>query len=209
VERKIAEKDFSTAKKLIADFLSLHKNDQFYYHRNWNILLLNIAQQEKETVSIRQLSFAFIENNFQVEYYRIYKSSFTTKEWPQQLQKIISHYNKNEKYFRDAVADVFVEEKDQPSLLTYIEKHLSAERIERYHKHFVVTYPQETLNLFQKALNAYAEHHTGRSYYEYIVLLFLQMQRIAGGGELIKMMVAQYKIQYKNRRAMIEVLNKM
>lgn len=207
-EQKIADKKFTEAKKLIADFLSSHPNGNFHYHEEWYELLLSIAKAEQDIPVIRKISFAFIENHFQAKYYRIFKSSFKPEEWKKELENIISHYEKNGKYFSDSVADVLAEEKDAERLMTYIEKHLSAERIENYHSYFAETYPKETLGLFRKAIDNYAEKNTGRNHYEYIVSLFKKMARIEGGKELIHAMFQQYKNQYKNRRAMMEILNK-
>ena len=209
VEQKISDKKFSEAKKMIADYLSAHQNDNFYYHREWNELILDIAQKEVDIPVIRKISFAFIENYFQKKYYRIYKSSFSQNEWENELQNIIAHYEKKGKYFSDSVADVLAEEKDAASLMGYIEKHLSAERMDKYYSHFASAYLKETLDLFQKAINQYAEKNTGRNHYEYIVTLFKKIAHIEGGKEMITTMIFQYKNQYKNRRAMIEILNKV
>ncbi|MBI5219764.1 MAG: SWIM zinc finger family protein [Bacteroidia bacterium] len=210
VEQKIAEKKFAEAKKLIADFLSAHQSDNFYYHSKWNELVLSIARKEHDIPSIRKISFAFIENHFQSEYYRIYKSSFNTEEWEKELQNVINHYEKKKgKYFSDSIADVFAEEKDALRLIKYIEKYLSVERMEQYYSYFAKTYPKETLDLFQKAINQYAEKNTGRNYYEHIAELFKKIYRIEGGREMAATMVVQYKSQYKNRRAMVEILNKI
>ena len=156
-----------------------------------------------------KISFDFIENNFDSEYYRIYKSAFTSKEWEKELQNIIDHYEKKGKHFSESVADVLSEEKDAFKLMAYIEKHLSAERMDNYHSHFAVKYPKETLDLFKIAINQYAEKNTGRNYYEYMVRLFQKIDRIENGKEMATNMIAQYKNQYKNRRAMVEIFNKV
>ncbi len=208
VEQKVADKNFTEAKKLIADFLSSRQNNNFHYHRDWNELALSIAQKEKDIPVIRKIAFAFIENYFQAKYYRIYKSSFKADEWEKELETIINHYEKKGKYFSDSVADVFAEEKDAFRLMTYIKNHLSAERMNKYHSHFVGVYPKETLDLFEKAIDTYAEKNTGRNHYEYIVSLFNKIDRLEGGKELVTTMLMRYKNQYKNRRAMTEILSK-
>jgi hypothetical protein len=209
VEQKIAERKFLEAKKLIADFLSVHHNNEFHYHREWNELILTIAQKEKDIPLIRKTAFAYIENYFQEKYYRIYKTTYSKEEWAIELENIIRHYEKNEKYFSDSIADVLAAEKDAERLMKYIEKHLSVEKLEAYRTHFVSSYPNETLTLFRKAIVQYAEKNTGRSTYEYIVSLFKIIARIEGGKEVITALINQFKIQYKNRRAMMEIFNKV
>jgi len=121
-------------------------------------------------------------------------------------RNIISHYEKKGKNFSNSVADVLAEEHDASGLIKYIEKHLTIERMDQYHTHFAADYPNETLDLFRKVIDQYAERNIGRNHYEYLARLFKKIGNIEGGKEMAKVMIAQYKIQYKNRRAMVEVL---
>lgn len=206
VQQKIAEGKLTEAKKLIADLLATSESDTNYYNREWDELALSIAQKEHDIPVIRKIAFTFIENYFEKEHYRIYKSSFKSVEWQKEVQNIIAHYEKKEKHFSSSVADVLAEEHDASELIKYIEKHLSIERMEQYHTHFASAYPKETLDLFRKVLNQYAERNIGRNHYEYLARLFKKIGSIVGGKEMAKTMIAQYVIQYKSRRAMVEVL---
>lgn len=206
IQQKIAEGKFPEAKKLIADFQATNKSDNNYYQREWDELSLSIAQKEKDIPVIRKIAFSFIETYFEKEHYRIYKSSFKSSEWEKEVQNIIAHYEKKGKNFSNSVADVFVEEHDAARLISYIEKHLSIERMDQYHAHFAQTFPKESLDLFRKVIDQYAEKNVGRNHYEYLARLFKQIIRIEGGKEMVKMMIAKFKIQYKSRRAMVEVL---
>jgi len=205
VQQKIAEGKFAEAKKLIADLLATSQNNN-YYHGEWNELALSIAQKEKDIPVIRKIAFAFIENYFEKEHYRIYKSAFKSSEWEMEVQNIIAHYEKKGKNFSNSVADVLAEEHDASGLIRYIEKHLTIERMDQYHTHFAPAFPKESLDLFRKVINQYAERNIGRNHYEYLARLFKKIGSIEGGKEMGKVMIAQYKIQYKSRRAMVEVL---
>jgi len=207
VKQDIADGKFAEAKKLIADFLATSQNDNNYYHGEWNELALSIAQKERDTPVIRKISFAFIENYFEKEHYRIYKSAFNSGEWEKEVQNIIAHYEKKGKNFSNSVADVLAEEHDASGLIRYIEKHLTIERMDQYHAHFAKEYPKETLDLFRKVINHFADKNTGRNYYQYLATLYKKIGRIEGGKEMATMMIAQFKVQYKNRRAMVEVFN--
>jgi hypothetical protein len=92
--------------------------------------------------------------------------------------------------------------------LDHIGKHLSLEKIEKYHRFFAAAFPEKTLVLFRTALDHYAAKNTGRSCYERIVDMFKKIKKIPGGDAVAADMKAQYLVQYKNRRAMIEVLNR-
>jgi hypothetical protein len=87
-------------------------------------------------------------------------------------------------------------------------KHLSLEKIEKYHGFFAAAFPEKTLALFRTALDRYAAENTGRTCYEHIVAVFKKMKKIPGGDAVAADMKAQYLVTYKNRRAMIEILSR-
>ena len=209
VQQNIAEGKFTEAKKLIADIMDTNQLNKIYYQREWEDLALSIAQKENDVPVIRKIAFAFIENHIEREHYHIYKSSFESNEWEKEVNNIISNYEKKGNGFSQSVADVLVEEHDASRLIMYIEKHLSIGRMDQYHTHFAQAYPKETLDLFRKVINQYAERNTGRDHYEYMVKLFKKIALIEGGKEMATTMIAQYKVQYKNRRAMVEIFNRV
>jgi hypothetical protein len=61
--------------------------------------------------------------------------------------------------------------------------------------------------LFRQAIDKYAKDNTGREHYERIINLFKKMIKIEGGKELVEEMISQYRIFYKNRKAMMEIIN--
>ena len=209
VQQNIAEGKFTEAKKLIADIMDINQLNKIYYQREWEDLALSIAQKENDVPVIRKIAFSFIEYHFERKQYQIYKSSFKSNEWEKEVNNIIAHYEKEGILFSQSVGDVLAEEHDASRLIMYIEKHLSIGRMDQYHTHFAQAYPKETLDLFRKVINQYADRNTGRNHYEYMVSLFKKIALIEGGKEMVTTMMAQYKVQYKNRRAMIEIFNRL
>lgn len=206
VEQKIAGKDYIAAKQLINELLNDTNKEIRYNEWEWNVLLLQIARQENDIPAIRKLSFGFIENRFDADYYRIYKNTFDGQDWIIEQQQIIKHYENGNQYFKDAIADIFVIEKDPSNLIAYLEKYLSIGHLEKYYSHFVKENPEKTLQFFRKSIDHYALVNTGRSHYENIVKWLRVMSKIGDGREIVKQMVANYLVLYKNRRAMIDIL---
>jgi hypothetical protein len=149
----------------------------------------------------------FIEKRFDAKYYKIYKSTFSKEDWASEAEKIIHNYERQDRnqWFNPSVADVLQTEKQEERLLKYIEKHLSADILEKYHAGFSSTFPEKTLVLFQKVVDDCAKN-TGREHYERIVTLFAKMIKIEGGRTLVKELLSQYRALYKNRRAMLEIM---
>jgi hypothetical protein len=206
VEKKIEQNDFAAAKKLIRDFIDAAKKQNNYYPDRWDDYLLQIALKEEDVPAIRSISRSFIDERFQDHYYLIYKSAFTAAEWTEELENLLSHYGSKKKFYDDSAADLLAAEGAAERLLLHIEKKLSMNGIEKYYRYFAAEFPEKTLALFRKAIDHYAAQNTGRSHYEHIAGLFKKMSKIPGGKAVIADMKSQYKIEYKNRRAMMEVL---
>jgi hypothetical protein len=206
VEKKIKQKEFADAKKLIREYIDGGRDN--FRPNDWDDYLLQIAQQENDVPAIRDISFSFIKNNFKEKYYRIYKSTFSDPEWADEFEKLLNHYQHKGGLYADHAADLLAAEGKAERLLEHIEKKLSLESLEKYYNHFAPAFPERTLALFRKTLDSYTEQNTGRNCYEHIVGVLRKMKRIPGGDAVVDDMKAQYRLRYKNRKAMMEILNR-
>lgn len=204
VEKKIAENKLNEAKKLIMDFLSTNNG---YHQFQWDELLLTIAQRENDIPAIRRISFSFIEKQFKTTYYQAYKSTYTTQKWLPEIEHLIRHYQENSRGFSSNIAELLLAENQTERLMDYVEKYLSIHALDMYHIHFPSS--EKTLILFRRAIDEYAQKNIGRTHYEYIARLFTKMNKIQGGNVVVDEMILNYKLLYKNRRAMIEILNRL
>ncbi len=200
-EKKIAENKLTEAKMLISEQPAGNDN---YHHSVWYILLLAIAEKENDVAGIRRISFSLIENRFEPTYYEKYKSTFSSSAWALEVERLIRHYQQRNNVFSHSAAKVMLQENLTERLMNYVEKHLSIELLENYHTYFPS--PEKTLLLFRKSIDKYAQTNMGRNHYEYIARLLAQMKKISGGQTVVNEMLSHYKIIYRNRRAMMEVL---
>jgi hypothetical protein len=206
IEKNIAKKNYKRAKELINEFLNNNPNVNSWNNAQWIHYLLDIAGKEKDIPSTRNFSFVLIKNHFNEENYRIYKSTYGKKEWENEFEKLVSHYGKENRYFSDSLANLFVAEKCIERLMLYIEEHLSLGDLEKYYAQFADEFPEKTLGLFKLAIYDYAEQKVGRSHYEYIAHILKDISKIKGGKTVKSEIVNQLISRYKNRRAMRDVL---
>jgi hypothetical protein len=208
VKIRIEEQNFTEAKKLINDFLVKQEKDHNRYSlHTWLELLLDIAQKEKDIPSIRGLAYGFIEKGFNKKYFEIYKAAFSSAEWTDAREKLFLHYSRNDDYcYENSVAELLAAEKEAGRLINHVEKHLSMQGLEKYYSIFAPVYPEKTIELFQRALVSYAEKNVGRSSYEDILAMLKKMAHIKGGKKAALDLVADFKVHYKNRKAMMEIL---
>jgi hypothetical protein len=205
VKNRIRKQKFKEAKKLIYDLISGKQNS---HDRDiWHKLLLEIAQKENDVPEIRKLAYGFIKDYFKEEYFLIYKAAYSSDEWPDVREKLFLHYDNDKRYFSDSAAMLLSAEKEAGRLIDYVEKHLSLDHLEYFYKDFAPAYPERTIGLFIKTLNHYADKNIGRTHYEHILAQLKKMSRIKGGKEAAKDLIAGFRKQYKNRRAMMEILN--
>ncbi|MDL2308075.1 hypothetical protein LJC68_02040 [Bacteroidales bacterium OttesenSCG-928-B11] len=209
VEELIEREKFKEAKQLINEYIQYKKEKSYYsdFADCWDGYLLEIAQKEKKTKEIRAISRKFIDYSFSSTYYQIYKSTFAEEEWPAELEKLVKHYQKMNHWFTSNVADIFVEERLTERLLAYLTKHPRIENLEKYHAHIATEFPKETLALYKQAIDKYMEN-TGRDIYENTVGYFKSMLKIKNGKETVKQLIDNYKIRYKNRKAMLEIFER-
>lgn len=206
LEDKIKAKEFDKAKKLINEAFTITDNQS--HIRQLEELLLSIGQMENDLPTIRSICFKFIERNYYDNYFGIYRNTFTKEEWMKQKEILINNYQNTNKGFVDSIAKVLVAEKESERLFQYVAKYFSLSKLEEYHIYFHKQFPFETLQLFQKAIIKYANDNTGRGQYEYIVQLFNKMCKIQDGEVMARMISNQFKLTYKTRRAMLEILYK-
>jgi hypothetical protein len=209
IEKRIAEKRYGEAKTLLNKTLQNCNNGR---KNDWKELLLTIAQKEKDVPVVRELALEFLENRFDEQHFKLYKSAFSYEEWTAVFEELYKLYDKPQnqwdKGFKTNVAELLKTEKQTERLFEYVEKYLSIELLERYYSSFAQKFPEKTLQLFNKSLDYYAERNLGRDHYEYVSKILKIMQKINGGQEVVKQMTANYRILYKKRRAMMEILNK-
>ena len=212
VEKRIANKQYTEAKTLIQNYLLKYAT---YHHKYWDEYLLDIAQKENDTPTIRKITFDFISSRFNQKYYAIFRASFPAEEWTVELEKLIQHYEKTKSmtwlgqtrvYLNTSTADVLVAEKATERLLAYLEKSPAVEFVENYYQHISEQFPERTLSLLRKTLDMYATNNLGRDKYEYVKRTLEKMKKIKGGETVVNEMLTNYRTIYKNRRAMIEIL---
>jgi len=207
VKRKIKKQNFRTAKKLINDFINTQEEDtEEFFDSTWLNLLLDIAQKEKDIPAVRKLSYKFIEKSFNKEHYQIYKTSFKPAEWTDEREKLFLRYS-GKKNFSNSAARLLAAENEIERLMNYVEKHLYMENLERYYNVFAANFPEKTLEMFKKVLIPYADNNIGRSFYEHILSLLRKMSQIKGGKKAASDLAADFRIHYKNRKAMMEILS--
>ncbi|GAB4185307.1 MAG: hypothetical protein Fur004_03170 [Thermoflexibacter sp.] len=228
LQEAINKKDYIKAKQLIREGIQIAESkNRPGTVADWERELLAIAILEKDLATIRAYTkkFAFERGNFDVTYYRQWKGTFSEKEWEEELQKIIIGVYKeaeaNEKdkksmwfnakdFIFDRLAPLFVEEQMWDRLLELTKHTGSFNALYRVHEHLVKRYPKEVLDMYMPTLRKKSEGLNGRREYQDFAQLLQKLKKdIPDGKQEIGNFIAELKVKYAKRPAMIEELNKI
>ena len=207
VEKRIAAGNYGAAKEMLNEKL---KKCTGWKSNEWKNLLLEIAQKENDAESMRKLALKFLQQEFNKRYFTIYKSAFPNGKWETAFEDLYKYYeNTPHPYinFKLYTAELLQSGNKIERLIEYLDKCRSLELMEKHYAYIAQKFPEKTLELFKKAMDHYAKNNLGRKYYEYIVKIVKIIQKIPGGIEFANNIISEYRITYKNRRAMKEVLN--
>lgn len=70
-------------------------------------------------------------------------------------------------------------------------------------------YPEQLLHMYRVAVEKEVEYARSRSYYRQLVRDLRAMKRIGGGDKVVDEIIKKWKVQYKNRTAMMDELSKI
>jgi hypothetical protein len=228
LKQAIDKKDYTKAKQLIQEGIQIAESKQRHGTiADWEKELLAIAVLEKDLATIRAYTkkFAFERSNFDVNYYRQWKGTFSKKEWEEELQKIVVDVYKkaeaNEKdkksmwsdakdFIFDRLAPLFVEEQMWDRLLELTKRTDSFKALYRVYEHLVKRYPKEVLAMYMPTLRKKSEGLNGRREYQDFAQLLQKLKKdIPDDNQEIDNFIGELKIKYAKRPAMLEELNKI
>ena len=105
-------------------------------------------------------------------------------------------------------AEIYVNERDNEHLFKLLSstRYHQLEALMKYSYYLKDTHSEQLIVIYTSLLNDYAEQNVGRTHYELIVQALLCAKKLNGGQAAVKTLVAEFRIKYKRRPAMMEVL---
>jgi len=214
IERAVKSKDYDLAIELCNDGISTAKKESHSWDGiYWKEILLDIYEKKMDIKRIREVSEElFFRTHDKMKYYKKLKTTYDLNNWTAKCEKIIDKIKGTSQsgayYDASLLADIFIEENYKDRLLKLLEINSThIEFLDKYAKQLKDDYPEKIIQLFEPAIKTFAMN-TGRDIYTNVVNYLRKMQKLNGGEEKVRKIIGQFRIQYKNRRAMIEILNK-
>lgn len=176
-------------------------------------LISEYSEKKKEIYLLQGNKSAYIEQLWKLvleheagdlELYRELKKQYTADEWLVKREEI---FGKLPAYAH--VEKLYKEEKLYDRLLVYVLNSPGLYALQEYEKVLKKEYPEQMLNKYKDEVSKMAVHTSDRKNYTHLVSLLRKMQQIKGGSKLVEQIVAEWKIKYKNRPAMMDELRKL
>ena len=212
VDEALNKKDYIKAIQLCYEGIQIaeHKKHPGTVH-NWNDKLLSIYESTNNIVEIRKMTKMLFEDFYDMKYYKKLKSTYGPEEWTNICKSIIDTIKNNKSggyEHASSLANIFIEENYKDRLLKLLQ--INQENLtfaDEYAEHLIAIYPEELILIYEKGILKMAEN-TGRSYYKKVADYLKKLQKMDGGKEKVKELVDHFRLIYKNRSAMLEVLSK-
>ena len=136
-----------------------------------------------------------------LESFRELKSLYEKKEWEsvreEVFQELPSHARIDRLYREEGLYD---------RLLEYVLQEKGLYAMREYRNVLEKEYPKQILAKYEKELHEMAARAADRRRYQEWAALLRSMMQIEGGEEKVREIVADWRVRYKNRRAMLEEL---
>ncbi len=179
--------------------------------KEWAGTVTGYQEQKKEIFRMQGNLEAYKEQLWELlvkykpddlDLFRELKKQYTQNEWPEQREILFSRLPKSAHMDR-----LYAEERLLDRLLDYVLKS-DIYYVVQYTELLKDKHPEELLQRYREALERMARNTGTRKHYSELVGLLRRMQRIRGGKETVKAIVAGWREQYRNRPAMLDELRK-
>ena len=214
VDKLIASCQYDEAIRLLNEGIEIaEKEEHIGTIDEWLKTKLRIYEMTHQTSEvINTCRLLFVSGRDQLEYYSKLKTLVPKEEWKSFLDTMMKETQFSE-YFsfgQNDEAEIYVKEKDYERLFKLLSsiRYNQLEALMKYSYHLKDTHSEQLIAIYTSLLNDYAEQNVGRTHYELIAQALLCAKKLNGGQAAVKRLVAEFRVKYKRRSAMMEVLRR-
>jgi len=140
-----------------------------------------------------------------LEIFRELKTLYTPEEWPIAREELFAVVSK-----RSGFDELLREEELYDRLLDFLmNPSVSLNRLQAHEDVLKTRYPDQVLEKYRETLEKEAKDTATRGEYQRWVKRLKHMQSICGGEQVVRIIVEDWRIRYRNRRAMMEELEEL
>lgn len=210
IEKAFSDKNFSQAKQLANDGIEQDK-DYLGLVAEWLNWLLKIAELEKNKEDIKKYTKKLFFETGEFNYYDELKKAYSQKDWKAEVKKLLKELSKEENsrasnYY--TFAEIFIKEEQWQKLLNLVKKNISMDILNSYHKYLAKRFPGDLIMMYEQLCRKELIQAIGRVRYQEVCRMLRRMKKL-GAGEKVSELIDEFRITYKNRRALLDELNQV
>ena len=212
VDKLIASCQYDEAIRLLNEGIEIaEKEEHIGTVDEWLKTKLRIYEMTHQTSDvINTCRLLFVSGRDRLEYYSKLKTLVPKEEWKSFLDTMMkeTQFSKYFSFGENDEAEIYVREKDYERLFMLLlsVNYNQLKALMKYAHHLKNTHSEPLIAMYTSLLNDYAEQNLGRNHYEFVAQALLCAKKLNGGQEAVKRLVAEFRIKYKRRPAMMEVL---
>lgn len=205
VQACINDKEYDKALKYLDKCIKLDHKDQSLYKRDVE-MKKDIYQKQGNKEGYREMMKVIVLDfrDAVIEEYIELKNLYTSEEWVTERDSIIKQINSDW-----LLCDIYAHENLHKQLLDSIIRSNNKSLLTQYTRLLKDEYPEQLLHMYRVAVEKEVEYARSRSYYRQLVRDSRAMKRIGGGDKVVDEIIKKWKVQYKNRTAMMDELSKI
>lgn len=205
IDKCVKAKEYEAALKTLDESMAIDKE--------FRGLVADYSQKKKEIYLLKGDKAAYVNQLWELvlnheagklETYRELKKQYKPEEWVEKREEIFKKLPK-----RVRKSEFYKEEKLYDRLLQVVMSSSELYILEEYAGVLKKNYPEQILKKYKEEVGKMAGYAGGRQVYQEIVFLLRKMKKIKGGSKMVEAMVADWKVRYKNRPAMMDELGKL
>lgn len=197
------ERDYGNMDEVIAIYkeLAAEEDKRGWARDDWHRKLMDIYKElgNKEEYH-KELLASMALNVGDEDLWKAYKAQFFEKDWPKACQDIFSRI----KVGNYRIYPWYAAEERYDLMMEGLEACFYSDRLKQYEKKLKALYPERCLKLLVVDTNLMAEQSNKRADYRRVAKNLNWICRYPGGAEKAAQMADNYRIIYKQRRAMME-----
>ena len=211
IKKAIHDQLYEKAITLARDGIEQDKKNKPGLVKDWYNWLLKIAQVQNDVPNIiKYARFLYVDNfSHEQDYFELLKCNVHSDKWNDFVEELIKSLRSNGRWTSmDQVAKIFINEEWWQRLLELLKEYKSLSYIESMEKYLAKDYSADLVLLYKEWISDYMINNVGRNHYITACKYLRRMIKLGGRATADKL-IADFRIQYSNRIALMEELDRV
>lgn len=206
IKQSIDKKDYIKAISVLKESKKRDKDYSYRMTKEYSHQLLDIYQiiGDKEAYKEELWYMVYNYNDVSVETFESLKSLYLKEDWIIEREKIFKIAIREKR-----IENLYLKENMLEELFDYITSFHDINKIQSYEDYLKKDFSLELLDIYKKEVLRLVQVTGKRSYYQHIVYLLKRMLTYNEGKIIVKQLIDDWKIRYRNRPAMMQELDKI